>query len=353
MTERYNQEDSSGVVLLENGTDTYRLDFPIFVKDENIHITEVKDRLLIKIKNIVENIELTESINKFKGFVKTATQYIVSTEETNNKKTREYTYVLEDNSNDALLLENGSGFYRQDYLFKNINESLIIGETSNRIYTILKNISETILLTVATDKIKGFVKVATQYIVAFEEAINKIATDVNSYSLESGAGNYLQETGTGYYRLDQIVILQLINSTILGISEGLSKASGEVKTKTDHVNVVETMNRARIMFRNLSSTVGITEASNRLGGLIRIFSNTIETTESFNRLMGRVRNISSTIGLTYSNNHLKGLSRTVNEILGLVENIPNIITGIVKEAIDIVGLSDLINRIRQVFIQTI
>ena len=26
--------------ILENGTDTYRLDFPIFVKDENILITE-------------------------------------------------------------------------------------------------------------------------------------------------------------------------------------------------------------------------------------------------------------------------------------------------------------------------
>ena len=82
MTENFELEDGSGTILLENGTDNYRLDFPIIVKDESVGVVESSNKQIIIIKNIASTIGLTGVINKFAGFVKTATQYIVTPEET-------------------------------------------------------------------------------------------------------------------------------------------------------------------------------------------------------------------------------------------------------------------------------
>lgn len=349
MTENYLLEDSSGTILLENGTDNYRLDFPILVKDESVGVTEVNQSIIVKIKNILDTVGVTESVNKFTGFVKVATQFILSLEGVNNRKTREFAYVFEDGTNDAYLLEDGTGIYLQNYPLKVTSQTVGLVEASQGTKGLLEQISEIVGLTVASQAITGFVKVATQFIATVEESINRLLTDVNVYAREDGTGSYLTEDGSGFYELNQLQILQLSNFTV-GITGANQKYLGPVKTLTDQVNVVEVINRARVMFRNAITTiVGITEASNSGVGIIRNILTTVDLTESKDVLLALVRNASSTVGLTGTINRLRGRLQNITSTVGLTE-VRNTVTGIVKEIAETIGLTELINRIRTVFI---
>ena len=90
---------------------------------------------------------------------------------------------------------------RVNLLYKNISSTLGITETPQNLNVIIRNIIDTIKLTTLENKVTGFVKVATQFIVSVETALNKIVSDVNVYALEDGSGNYLNEDGLGYYQL--------------------------------------------------------------------------------------------------------------------------------------------------------
>jgi hypothetical protein len=129
---------------------------------------------------------------------------------------------------------------------------------------IIRNIIDTIKLTTLENKVTGFVKVATQFIVSVETALNKIVSDVNVYALEDGSGNYLNEDGLGYYQLDQLLIVKIKNS-IMELTESSQKLYGALKIITDQVNVVESFDRIRDIVRNYADTVGITEISNSFG----------------------------------------------------------------------------------------
>ena len=346
MTTSYLLETGVDNYLLEDGSGVYLVDERIINKNETVGIIEsVQPHWTKVITNIVE---LTGTNNIAKGFVEVLSDTL-GLIFSKVKKTRNQNYLLEDNSNDALLLEDGSGLYLVDVLLANINENVGVTESSNKVLGLLKQIADTIGFTDSANYVKGFVKVATQFIVSVESTINKLLTEVNVYLLEDGSGRYQTEEDTDLYLLDQLLIVR-VKDEIVDLSESIANVLGPVKNLTDIVQINEAVNRLGTLKRNIASTVGITEASNKAMTLLRnIAAETVGVTESSNRLGGIIRNISSTLGLTEASNYLRGRLENISDTLGITEA-SNIITGIVKEIAETIGLTDVVNRIRTVFI---
>jgi len=333
--------------LLEDGTGVYLVDEIVKVKNETVGITEsVQPHWTKVITNIVE---LSENNNIAKGFVKLLAE-TVGLVFSSNRKTRNQNFLLEDNSNDALMLEDGSGLYLIDVLLANINENVGVTESSNKVLGLLKNIAETIEFTDSTNYVKGFVKVATQFIVSVESTINKLLTEVNTYLLEDSSGRYQTEEDTDLYLLDQLLIVR-VKDEIVELTSAIDKYLGPIKQIADTVQLTEASNRLGTLIRNATTfTVGITEANNRARIMFRnISTTTIGITEASNRLGGLIRNIASTLGLTEASNKLRGRLKNIADTVGITEA-SNIITGIVKVIADTIGLTEAINRIRIVFI---
>ena len=73
-------------------------------------------------------------------------------------------------------------------------------------------------------------------------------------------------------------------------------------------------------------------------------------TESTNKAFNLVRTLTSTAGLVEASQYVRGLTKNVTvDTIGLTEA-TNFIEGIVKYIAETIGLSDLINRIKAVFI---
>jgi len=345
MTDNYILEDGSGVLLLEN-LDRYKQDIPLKVINNNVGVTESENR--VKGITITNTIGLSDVSNIAKGFAKNiaSTLGLVFS---NNRKTRNQNFLLEDNSNDALMLEDGSGLYLIDVLLANINENVGVTESSNKVLGLLKQIAETIEFTDSTNYVKGFVKVATQFIVSVESTINKLLTEVNTYLLEDSSGRYQTEEDTDLYLLDQLLIIR-VKDEIVELTSAFDKYLGPIKHIADTILLTETSNRAMVMLRNITTnTLGLTETNNRLSNLVRNISTTLGLTETINRLGVIKRNIASTVGLTEASNKLRGRLKNIADTVGITEA-SNIITGIVKVIADTIGLTDAVNRIRIVFI---
>jgi hypothetical protein len=346
MTERYELEDASGTLLLENGSDNYRLDFPIFTVDENVAVQESSNKLKTIIQNVSSTLGLTEVSEYFKGLVKVATQFIVSAEETSAKKLRDLTYLIE-GTNDSYELEDGSGLYRLDYPLKVDNATVGLEETAERYTGLIKIISSTILFTdVGINYVKGFVKTVTSALVTLEDVVNTIITEVNLYLLEDGSGRYKTEEGD-YYLLDQLLIVKNALSTV-GLTELSQKVNGILHNIADLVRLEEASNRLGTIKRNILSTVGLTESKN-LGYRITTALNTVGLNEASNRLGGLIRNVLSTVGINELSNYVRGLSKTILSTLGFTEQ-TNTISGIVQVVSSTLGLEELTNRIRTVII---
>ncbi len=347
MTSQYLIEAGVDGYLLEDGSGVLLIDEIVQVNNETVGITEsVQPHWTKVITNIVE---LAESSNIAKGFVKVLSDTI-GLVFSNNRKTRNQNYLLEDNSNDALMLEDGSGLYLVDTLLANIADTVGVTETSNKVLGLLKNIADTIQFTDATNKITGFVKVATQFIVSVESTINKLLTEVNLYLLEDGSGRYQTEEDTDLYLLDQLLIVR-VKDEIVDLTEAIEKYLGPIKQVLDTVQLNESSNRLGNLVRNATTfTVGLTEASNRARVMVRNAATfTVGITEASNRLGGLIRNLSSTVGLTEASNKLRGRLQNISDTVGLTE-VLNTITGIVKVIDETVGFTEAINRIRVVFI---
>ena len=163
MTTAYLIEAGVDNYLLEDGSGVYLVDERVEVKNETVGITETIQPHWTKV--ITNIVELSETNNIAKGFIKLVSD-TVGLVFSSNKKTRNQNFLLEDNSNDALMLEDGSGLYLIDVLLANINENVGVTESSNKVLGLLKNIAETIEFTDSTNYVKGFVKVATQFILS-------------------------------------------------------------------------------------------------------------------------------------------------------------------------------------------
>jgi hypothetical protein len=333
--------------LLEDGSGVYLVDERIINQNETVGITETIQPHWTKV--ITNIVELSETNNIAKGFVKLVSDTVglVFSKVT---KTRNQNYLLEDNSNDALLLEDGSGLYLLDVLLANINENVGVTESSNKVLGLLKQIADTIGFTDAVNYATGFFKVVTSSLVALESTINKLLTEVNTYLLEDSSGRYQTEEDTDLYLLDQLLIVRTAALSTLGLTEASQKYLGPIKSILDTVNLNEAVNRLGTLKRNISSTLGLNESNNRAMTLLRnVATSTLGITEASNRLGGLIRNISSTLGLTEASNKLRGRLKNIADTVGVTEA-SNIITGIVKVIADTIGLTDLINRIRIVFI---
>jgi uncharacterized protein Yka (UPF0111/DUF47 family) len=345
MTDNYILEDGSGVLLLEN-LDRYKQDIPLKVINNNIGVTESENK--VKGITITNTVGLSDVSNIAKGFAKNiaSTLGLVFSK---NRKTRNQNFLLEDNSNDALMLEDGSGLYLIDVLLANINENVGVTESSNKVLGLLKQIAETIEFTDSTNYVKGFVKVATQFIVSVESTINKLLTEVNTYLLEDSSGRYQTEEDTDLYLLDQLLIIR-VKDEIVELTSAIDNYLGPIKQIADTILLTETSNRAMVMLRNITTnTLGLIETNNRLSDLVRNISNTLGLTETINRLGVIKRNIASTVGLTEASNKIRGRLKNIADTVGITEA-SNIITGIVKVIADTIGLTEAINRIRIVFI---
>ena len=329
-------EDGSGTLYLEDGSGNYIQEAPVKVFNETIGVTENRNRLMNVFKNISSTIGLSEVNEAYNVIKKVVSTMTVGITENKLKEITTLNLLLEGTNAEHYQLEDGTGGYHLEVPVYVFNNTLGLTETKVSINTILKNINETINLTVLSNYATGFFKVATSFIVSVESAINKIVTDVNVLALEDGSGNYLNEDGLGFYQLDQLLIVRIQN-TIMNITESSQKLYGGLKNITDQVNVVESIHRLRDMVRNFSQTVGITEFSNRLGLLFKNFSQSIGITESSERYGSLFRWISSTIGLTESSNRITGFSKIFNDIIQLSDS-KNIISGIVKYISDTVGL---------------
>ena len=331
----YTLEDGSGTLYLEDGTGNYIQEAPVKVFNETVGITENRNRLMNVFKNISSTIGLSE-VNEAYNVIKKVVSSIVGLSETPLKEITTLNLLLEGTNAEHYQLEDGSGGYHLEVPVYVINSTLGLTEQKISYNTIIRNISETIGLTVLANHISGFFKVATSFIVSVESALNKIITDVNVLSLEDGSGAILLEDGLGFYELNQLVILKIINTTN-GITEASQKLYGGLKNITNTINIVESFDRLRNQVRNFSQTIGITEASNRLGLLKKNFSQAIGITESSERFGSLFRWISSTIGLTETKNHALGFSKIFNDIMQLSDS-KNVVSGIVKYISDTVGL---------------
>jgi hypothetical protein len=333
--------------LLEDGSGVYLVDERIINQNETVGITETIQPHWTKV--ITNIVELSETNNIAKGFVKLVSD-TVGLVFSRNSKIRNQNYLLEDNSNDALLLEDGSGLYLLDVLLANINENVGVTESSNKVLGLLKQIADTIGFTDAVNYATGFFKVVTSSLVALESTINKLLTEVNTYLLEDSSGRYQTEEDTDLYLLDQLLIVRTAALSTLGLTEASQKYLGPIKSILDTVNLNEAVNRLGTLKRNISSTLGLNESNNRAMTLLRnVATSTLGITEASNRLGGLIRNISSTLGLTEASNKVRGRLKNIADTVGVTEA-SNIITGIVKVIADTIGLTDLINRIRIVFI---
>jgi hypothetical protein len=333
--------------LLEDGSGVYLVDERIINQNETVGITETIQPHWTKV--ITNIVELSETNNIAKGFVKLVSD-TVGLVFSRNSKIRNQNYLLEDNSNDALLLEDGSGLYLLDVLLANINENVGVTESSNKVLGLLKQIADTIGFTDAVNYATGFFKVVTSSLVALESTINKLLTEVNTYLLEDSSGRYQTEEDTDLYLLDQLLIVRTAALSTVGLTEASQKYLGPIKSILDTVNLNEAVNRLGTLKRNISSTLGLNESNNRAMTLLRnVATSTLGITEASNRLGGLIRNISSTLGLTEASNKVRGRLKNIADTVGVTEA-SNIITGIVKVIADTIGLTDLINRIRIVFI---
>lgn len=338
--DKYLLEDSSGQLLIDQRVEV--------ISTSTVGITEARNKSWVKV--LISNMGLTDVVNTAKGFVKLASTILGLTESKNYQQTQ-WDYLLEDGTGFGYLTEDGAGIYIQDYPFINVSSTVGVTESSQKTLGFLKNITSTLGLTDIGINIQtGFVKVATQFIAAVEEVNNYLLTLVNFYELEDGTGLYINEDGTGgRYELDQLQIIQVLVAT-LGLTELSQKLLGPVKHLSDTVGLTSAVNRAMVMYRNVTlATVGITETKNRLGAWIRNLSSTVGITEVSNRLGVIKRNLSSTVGLTGVNNYLRGLSRTLTSTVGLI-GVNNIITGIVYNIASTIGLVEVSNKIRSVFI---
>lgn len=347
MTTAYLIEAGVDNYLLEDGSGVYLVDERIINQNETVGVTETIQPHWTKV--ITNIVELSETNNIAKGFVKLVSD-TVGLVFSRNSKIRNQNYLLEDNSNDALLLEDGSGLYLLDVLLANINENVGITESSNKVLGLLKQIADTIGFTDAVNYATGFFKVVTSSLVALESTINKLLTEVNTYLLEDSSGRYQTEEDTDLYLLDQLLIVRNAALSTVGLTEASQKFLGPIKTILDNVNLNEAVNRLGTLKRNISSTLGLNESNNRAMTLLRnVATSTLGITEASNRLGGLIRNISSTLGLTEASNKVRGRLKNIADTVGVTEA-SNIITGIVKVIADTIGLTDLINRIRIVFI---
>ncbi len=348
--ESYELESGVDNYLLEDGSGQLLIDQRVeVVGSDTVGVTEANNKSWLKV--ILENFGVSDASNIATGFVKLASSTVGLTESRNELRTQ-WDYLLEDGSGFGYRLEDDSGIYIQDYPIKVAGtETLGITESSQKNLGFLKNVADTVGLTdLGALTLTGFVKVATQFLVAVEEANNYLKELINFYELEDGSGLLILEDGTGgRYELDQLEIVKIITTT-LGLTEASQKLLGPIKQIADIVGLTEASNRARIMFRNTTQeTVGITEAKNRLGTWIRNIGETVGLTEAQNRLGTIKRNLSDTLGLTESNNFIRGLRKTLNDTVGLTE-VLNTVTGIVYVIDETIGLTDAVNRLRSVFI---
>ena len=339
----YTLEDGSGTLHLEDSTGNYIQEAPVKVFNETVGIVETKNRLGVLFRWISETVGLSEASEAY-NVIKKVVSSVLGLSETPLKEITTLNLLLEGLNAEHYQLEDGTGGYHLEVPVYVVNSTVGLTEQKNQINTIIRNIAEIIGLTVLPNYVTGAVKVVTQFVVSVESTINRLITDVNVYALEDGSGSYLNEDGLGFYQLNQVLLIRILNM-VNGLTETPQKLYGGLKIITDQLNVVESFDRLRDMVRNFSQTVGVTEASNRLGVLMRNFSNTIGITETSLRVGSLIRWVSSNIGITGFSNRITGFSKVFNDIIQLSES-KNFVTGIVKLISDTVGLVGTAFQIR-------
>jgi len=268
--DNFQLEDGTGNYKLESGDGLYRQDYLTFWINETVGLTESRNKIRNRVANLAETVGLTEVSSKVKGFVKVATQFIVSLEGVVNKHTRfENIFKLE--------AGNGDGRYLQED-----GVSLLLVDN----LAIIKNaVTEIIGLTDSKNQIDGTVHWINET-VGLTETFNRLRDIVRTFT----------ET--------------------VGIVEGIVRVRDivrNIQTVIQVLNPTERVNRAMVMFRNTTtSTVGVTESSNRALTISKILNEIIGLTEVSQGITGIVKWISSTVGLTDLINKIKVVKMTVN-----------------------------------------
>lgn len=351
MSQTYLLEDGSGNYLWEDGNTAIQ-DIPTKVANSTIQLTETRNQKKTIIRAIAETLGVTEVKNYFEGLTKTVTQFIVSVEDALNKKVTFDVFTLEDGSG-SYLLEDGSGLYRQDIPVKQFNEIVGFNETPSYIRGLRKTISDTVGLSQVKEKIEGFVRVATDSLVSFEEALAKKISDLNHYTLENGLGSYVLENGAGYYAIDNLLIIKNAITDTIGFTDSKNKIDGTVHNIAETVGLTEVFNRLRDIVRTFTEIPGIVETVVRSRDIVRNIQTIVEMlepTENVNRARIMFRNKADTVGITEAKDRLRAIIRNFSEVVGLNE-LMQFIEGIVKiPTTEIIGLTEIAQRIRFVYI---
>jgi len=270
LTDVFNKKISEFEYLIElNGTDAYELedgtgiylqDYPLKVQNTTVGVTETNQKILGFLKNLASTVGITDTVNHVTGFVKVATDFIVAVEEVLNTLLEEINFYLLEDSSGKYINEDGTGG-------RFIIEALII----------VRNITTTVGLVEASQKIPGLIK--------------HIATTVGLVE--------------GIIRTR--IMLRNITTSTVGVTETSNRLGTWIRNVSSTVGLTEANNRARVMFRNFSSTIGITEASEKIKTLIQNITSTVGITEVNNLITGIVLNIAETIGLTESLNRIRSV----------------------------------------------
>ena len=339
-------EDGTGNYQIESGSGNHVQDIPTKVVSSNIGITESTLKLKTILQQSLDTVGVTETNNFFKGIVKTATQFLVSVEEAFSKKVTFDVYTLE--SGEGSYLTEDGVLYKQDIPTKVINSIVGIIGTQNRLRNFFKNVSSTIGLTEASEKIEGFVYNVTQRIINFQETLITKIRDVNRYDLETGLGAYLLESGAGFYVIDNLEIIVNTTRDTIGFTSLRNQIDGTVHNINQilGVTLTEVFNRLRDQVRNINETVGLDESIIRARIMYRnITTENIGLIGTVNNAQVMLRNISSTVGITHTANRIRDLIRIFTENIILSEQLQQI-EGIVKYISDTIGFTDVATKFR-------
>jgi len=336
-------EDGTGNYQIEDSSGNYVLDIPTKVINSTVLATETRNRLtgLLKFSQATINVTEHSPVVYYKGIVKSISQFLVSLEEAFSKKVTFDVYSLE-NGSGSYLLEDGSGLYKQDIMTKVVSSIVGITGTQNRLRGRIKNITDTLNITEVSQKVEGFVRIATQKIVNFQETIASQVSNLDRYIQDGAIGAYILENGGGYYAIDNLEIIKNIVTDTIGLSSIRNQIDGtvhnfnqaisvalseihqryrsQVRNITDTVKLDSGLIRARIMYRNIvTDTINIAEVNQNLKIIIRNMSSTLALDEGMVRVRIMFKNIADNIIITENMNFIEGIVKYISDTINFTD----------------------------------
>lgn len=398
MTDRYELENSSGFLILENGSDYYEQDYRIVTSNDILGLNENGNTTLNLVKTVSDTLGFTEVTNKIRGFFKNITDTLGLVFSSVVAPPSLFEYLLEDGSG-TLFLEDGTGNYEQDIPLVLTNETLGLSENSNRLGTLIRNVNETLGLSEVAEEVHLLTKVVNETLGFTENTLTETTT--LNYLLEGvNPEHYKLEDGTGGYQVEipvyvvnetmglvenvniQKTLIRQISDTLL-FTDVVNTAKGFFKVVTEAILnfeeiVVKKLTEVNVYFQEDGSghylteegdgfyelnqnqlthinndVLGLVENIVKVPGQVKVILDQLNLVETFNRFQNVVKVIAEDLGLVEASNRLMNILKNIaTETIDLTEN-SNRLGTIIRNISEELGLTELTQRLRGIVRNTV